>query len=98
MGDARGFFIASLALFMPLAINAPIASEAGMAAALELLITEGSWAVHRYPADRRAEQVSFGTFLVYGAGTAVGYVLLSSASLLIAVFLAHLMRFDTGTT
>jgi hypothetical protein len=79
------FFVSALALFMPLAATAPIAGEAAVAAGLGLICAEALWAIHRYPADRRAEQVSSGTFIKYSLVVFAGFVLLLAVWLFVFV-------------
>jgi hypothetical protein len=42
-------FVAALTFFMPLSTKPPIEDRAAAAAALGVLVTEGLWALHRYP-------------------------------------------------
>ena len=42
-------FVAALAFFIPLSTEPPVQSRAAAAAGLGLLVTEGLWALHRYP-------------------------------------------------
>jgi hypothetical protein len=42
-------FVAALAFFIPLSTEPPIQGKAATAAPLGLLVTEGLWALHRYP-------------------------------------------------
>lgn len=75
-------FVAFLAYTMPLAVNAPISGMGITTAVLGILITEGFWAIHRYPSTPSSSDLTLvraiGKCVRWGLASALAYSVIAA--------------------